>query len=67
MDARKLAIKYNENPTTWTPVEKYLMKKSDPSYYKDPVVIAGYCKCEEPVRYVEEVLNRYEEYKMHIQ
>lgn len=66
MDARKLAIKYNENPATWAPVEKYLMKKSNPVYYKDPVVIAGYCKCEEPVRYVEEVLNRYEEYKMHI-
>ena len=66
IDARKLVIKYNEDPTTWAAVEKYLTKKSNPVYYKDPVVIAGYCKCEEPVRYVEEVLSRYEEYKMHI-
>lgn len=66
MDARKLAIKYNENPTEWSAVEKYLIQKSNPIYYKDPVVIAGYCKCEEPVRYVEEVLDRYEEYRMHI-
>lgn len=66
IDARKLAIKYNENPAQWISVEKYLIQKSNPIYYKDPVVIAGYCKCEEPVRYVEEVLNRFEEYKMHI-
>jgi membrane-bound lytic murein transglycosylase F len=65
-DARKLTIKNQENAGDWETVEKYLLKKSDPSFYKDPVVIAGYCKCEEPVRYVEEVMSRYEEYKLHI-
>lgn len=65
-DARKLAIKYQENPADWDVVEKYLLKKSDPAFYKAPEVIAGYCKCEEPVRYVEEVINRFEEYKLHI-
>jgi membrane-bound lytic murein transglycosylase F len=65
-DARKLTIKNQENAGDWGTVEKYLLKKSDPSFYKDPVVIAGYCKCEEPVRYVEEVMSRYEEYKLHI-
>ncbi len=66
-DATKLAIKYNEDPTQWASVEKYLKRKSEPKFYKDPEVIAGYCKCEEPVRYVEDVLARFEEYKMHIQ
>jgi len=66
IDARKLTIKYKEDPTRWVTVEKYLLKKSDPKFYKAPEVIAGYCKCEEPVRYVEEVLARFEEYKMHV-
>lgn len=65
-DARKLTLKYQENAGDWKTVEKYLLKKSDPAFYKDPVVIAGYCKCEEPVRYVEEVISRFEEYKLHI-
>lgn len=65
-DARKLTLKYQENVADWETVEKYLLKKSDPAFYKAPEVIAGYCKCEEPVRYVEEVINRFEEYKLHI-
>jgi membrane-bound lytic murein transglycosylase F len=67
IDARKLAEKYGEDPTSWAVVESYLLKKSDPQYYRDPVVMAGYCKCEEPVNYVREILARYEEYTMHIQ
>ena len=35
-------------------------------FYRDPLVTAGYCKCEEPVNYVEDVLERFEEYKIHI-
>jgi membrane-bound lytic murein transglycosylase F len=66
-DARKLAIKYYENPNSWGSVAHYLLKKSDPKFYKAPEVIAGYCKCVEPVNYVEDVLARFEEYKMHIQ
>lgn len=66
IDARKLAVKYGEDPTSWSVVESYLLKKSDPVYFRDPVVMAGYCKCEEPVNYVREILHRYEEYKMHI-
>jgi membrane-bound lytic murein transglycosylase F len=62
IDARKLAIKYGEDPMVWSVVESYLLKKVDPQYYRDPVVMAGYCKCEEPVNYVREILARYEEY-----
>lgn len=66
IDATRLAIKYNEDPTEWVTVEQYLLRKSKPAFYKDPVVIAGYCKCEEPVNYVVDVLGRYEEYSLHV-
>lgn len=66
MDARKLAKKYGKSTTDWDVVESFLLKKSDPKYYRDPIVVAGYCKCEEPVNYVKNVLARFEEYKLHI-
>ena len=66
LDARKLCRKYGKDETSWEDVEYFLLKKSEPEYYRDPLVVAGYCKCEEPVNYVREVLERYEEYKVHI-
>jgi len=67
VDARKLAIKYGRNPEKWDDhVAYFLLKKSEPKYYRDPIVMAGYCKCEEPVNYVIEVLERYEQYRIHI-
>lgn len=66
LDARKLCKKYEKDEAKWSDVEYFLLKKSDPKYYRDPLVTAGYCKCEEPVNYVVEVLERFEEYKIHI-
>jgi membrane-bound lytic murein transglycosylase F len=67
IDAYKLAEKYGKDPARWSGnVETLLLKKSDPKYYRDPIVTVGYCKCEEPVNYVREVLERYEQYKLHI-
>ena len=64
IDARKLTQKYEKNATLWhNNVEYYLLKKSNPAYYLDPIAPAGYCKCEEPVNYVNDVLARFEEYK----
>ncbi len=66
-DARKLARKHGKDPSLWEDnVEFFLTKKSDPFYYRDPIVVAGYCKCEEPVNYVRDVLERYDEYRIHI-
>lgn len=66
-DARKLAAKHGRDPNRWeSNVEFFMTKKSDPTYYRDPVVVAGYCKCEEPVNYVKDVLERYDEYRIHI-
>lgn len=67
IDAHKLAEKYGKDPSKWEGnVQTLLLKKSDPQYYRDPIVTVGYCKCEEPVNYVREVLERYEQYRLHI-
>lgn len=65
IDAQKLARKFGKNPVVWAGhVEYYLLLKSQPKYYRDPVAAAGYCRCTGPVIYVKEVLNRFEEYKV---
>ena len=67
IDARRLAEKYGLDPARWEDsVELFLLRKSDPKYYRDPVVSTGYCKCEEPVNYIRDVLERYDEYRIHI-
>lgn len=67
IDARNLAKKYGKDPTVWEGnVEYYLGQKRNPKFYRDPVAVAGYCRCEGPVNYVKEVIGRYEEYKLHI-
>jgi membrane-bound lytic murein transglycosylase F len=67
IDASRHAEKYGKDPAVWTDnVEYYLLKKSDVKFYRDAVVKAGYCKCEEPVNYVKDVQERYEQYKEHI-
>lgn len=66
IDARELAKKHKKDSTQWSDVEYFLLQKSNPEFYRDPVVVAGYCKCEEPVNYVKNVLDRYTEYTLHI-
>lgn len=67
IDAQKLARKNGRNAAKWNDsVEYFLLQKSNPKYYRDAVVAAGYCRCDGPVRYVKEILDRYEEYKVHI-
>jgi len=62
LDARALATKYGKDPELWENVEEFLLKKSQPKYFRDPIVKSGYCRGEEPVNYVKEVLNRYQQY-----
>lgn len=64
IDARNLAKKYDKDPSNWDDVESFLRQKSNPKYYRDPIAVAGYCKCEEPVNYVRDILVRFEEYKI---
>ena len=63
-DARKLAEKYGDNPDIWDDnVEKWLLNKSQPTYYHDPVVKHGYARGTETSSYVSQVMDRYEHYK----
>jgi len=63
LDARRLARKNGRDPDIWDDnVAYYLLKKSDPEFYHDPVVEHGFCRGEEPFNYVNEVLDRYEHY-----
>ncbi len=64
LDARRLAKKNGENPDVWSGnVDYYLLNKSKPKYYKDPVVKYGYCRGDETYDYVSEIIHRYEHYK----
>ncbi|MBF0431183.1 MAG: transporter substrate-binding domain-containing protein [Fibrobacteria bacterium] len=63
-DARALVRKYGGDENVWDGnVAEYLRKKADKKYYYDEVVKYGYCRGEEPFKYVEEILARYEIYR----
>jgi membrane-bound lytic murein transglycosylase F len=63
-DARRLAEKHGDNPDIWEGnVEKWLLNKSQPRYYRDPVVKHGYARGIETTNYVRQVMDRYEHYK----
>jgi membrane-bound lytic murein transglycosylase F len=64
LDARRLAEKDGRNPDVWeNNVDEYILKKSNPKYYNDPVVKYGYCRGSETYNYVYQILDRYEHYK----
>lgn len=68
LDARALARKNNKDPDVWTgSVDYFLLNKSNPKYYLDPVVRHGYCRGEEPYKYVTEILERYDHYRNIVQ
>lgn len=63
-DARALAKKYGKDPNVWFgSVDYFMLQKSKPEFYKDPVVKYGYCRGIEPYRYVAEIVERYNNYK----
>ena len=63
-DARILARKYGDNPDVWDKeTAPYILKLADPRYYNMPEVKKGYCRGEEPYKYVTEILERYEQYR----
>jgi len=60
-DARRLAIDQNKNPNEWENVSDALLKLMHRQYYKDARF--GFCRGIETVRYVKEIMNRYNTYK----
>jgi membrane-bound lytic murein transglycosylase F len=64
LDARRLAEKNGKDPNKWAGnVDYYLLNKSKPEFYNDPVVRYGYCRGEEPFNYVNDILERYKHYQ----
>jgi membrane-bound lytic murein transglycosylase F len=64
LDAMRLAEKNGMDPQKWDGnVAVWLLKKSERQYYRDSVVKSGYFRGTESVKFVSEVLNRYEHYK----
>ncbi len=63
LDAMALAAKYGKNPQVWfNNVEYFLLKKSDPQFYNDPVVKYGYFRGKVTVKYVQNTLDTYSKY-----
>ncbi len=62
-DAVRLAEKYGEDPENWSAVSEFLLKKSDPEFYLDSVVQYGYCRGSEPINYVRDIHQTYDNYK----
>ena len=66
LDAIALAEKYGLDPKKWDDnVAKAILWKSNPRYYKDPVVRFGYSRGRETYDYVNRVYSYYAKSKVH--
>lgn len=64
LDAVKLARKYDRDEAVWDDnVAHFIIQKMKPEFYNDPEVQFGYCRGHEPVNYVSQILNRYDQYR----
>ena len=64
LDAQQLAAKYGKDPAVWFDnVEFFMLAKSQPEYYNDPVVKYGRVKGIETEQFVKDVLDKYDHYK----
>lgn len=61
-DAMALAEKHGADKFVWDDVSEYILKLSNPAYYRDEVVKHGYMRGTETHNYVSSVRQRYEEY-----
>lgn len=61
-DAQRLCEKYGLNPYVWDNVARYLALKSKSLYSKDPVVKHGYYPGNHTIKYVNQVMDRYQAY-----
>lgn len=62
-DAWRLTLKFGKNTQAWKDVSYFLNLKSDPEYYRDPVVKSGYAKGHIAVNYVRDIMGLYESYR----
>lgn len=62
-DAMALAKKNGHNPQRWAEVDPYILKLSQPEYYRDPVVQYGYLRGSETSGYVRQIQARWASYR----
>ncbi|HLR76835.1 MAG TPA: transporter substrate-binding domain-containing protein [Balneolaceae bacterium] len=60
-DARRLAIDFNQNPNEWENVADAFLRLMNRKYFKNARY--GFCRGVITVKYVREIMNRYENYK----
>jgi membrane-bound lytic murein transglycosylase F len=66
-DARRLASKYGKDPDVWDDnTDFFVLNLSDHYYYRDTVVRYGYFRGEETYKFVQEIIERFEEYKQEV-
>ena len=63
-DAWKLTLKYGGNPQSWESIARFLQLKTDPEFYRDPVVKSGYAKGHMAVNYVDDIMILYDSYRV---
>ncbi len=62
-DAARLAEKNGYPKDKWDgSVEYFMLYKSNPRFYNDPVVKYGYCRGQEPFNYVRNIIKKYFNY-----
>lgn len=61
-DAMSLVRKYGGNAHSWNDVSSYVLRLSEPKFYRDDAVKYGYMIGAETVGYVADVLERYRGY-----
>lgn len=63
-DAQNLTKKFKNDTLNWDDgVDDFVLKLSNPKYYNDPIVKYGYARGSEPFNYVNEIFERYNNYK----
>lgn len=62
-DAMALAGKYGGVAQRWADVRRYILLLQEPRYYNDPVVKSGYMRGTETASYVDQIMQRHEQYR----
>lgn len=65
-DAMRLAQRDGRNPQLWSDVREYVLKLSQPEYYRDSLVQSGYMRGSETAEYVDQIRLRYIKYKQSV-
>lgn len=62
-DAMALTRKHGGNDRIWRDVAPYILHLAEPQYYRDPVVKSGYLRGSETHGYVENIMDRWAQYR----